>query len=362
MLSIFLVVLLQFNLSNGSIFQLLNQQSASKKPNVYATLNKVNDVLEKEIDGLLDNLPKKNNDQSHAIRFGGFDLSVTGTKKERVSKQDYNIQYKKNMQKRRLDKVKDDQKKRNAILKPPTGNVSEEKKKEQHMRAELANFQPLSEDAAIREVINRVNKYNTNDFEQAQRNVEKNPKNRKYLRELIKQIGIVNKIYQEAINLKIGKTAKAELEAVVKIGNRDLLDVYESVFGMIEHSEKEGSQQYRNALQQFTLPSKEMKQSSSDKAVLFQQAAIISEQYKKFVNDIGNQVGQEAGVQEVKLPSNLKKMQRIIEKTLLKGQGNANKVFDILRGMVVCDSMECIAKVIDMLASREDIIVTRVKE
>merc|ERR1712166_1083207 len=61
----------------------------------------------------------------------------------------------------------------------------------------------------------------------------------------------------------------------------------------------------------------------------------------------------------------LKKMGRIIEKTILKRPddlGNANKVCDIVRGMVTCDNMTQIADVVGHIGASDDIVVARVKD
>ena len=57
-------------------------------------------------------------------------------------------------------------------------------------------------------------------------------------------------------------------------------------------------------------------------------------------------------------------MGRIIEKTLLKRKdepGNADKVCDLVRGMVTCENMGQIATVVQRLGSSPDIVVTQSK-
>jgi surface protein len=68
---------------------------------------------------------------------------------------------------------------------------------------------------------------------------------------------------------------------------------------------------------------------------------------------------------ELSIPKKLKKMGRIIEKTLLKRKddpGNANKVCDLVRGMVTCENMGQIATIVQRLGSSPDIVVTRIKD
>jgi surface protein len=68
---------------------------------------------------------------------------------------------------------------------------------------------------------------------------------------------------------------------------------------------------------------------------------------------------------ELSIPKKLKKMGRIIEKTLLKRKddpGNANKVCDLVHGMVTCENMGQIATIVQRLGSSSDIVVTRIKD
>ena len=58
-------------------------------------------------------------------------------------------------------------------------------------------------------------------------------------------------------------------------------------------------------------------------------------------------------------------MARIIEKSLLKRKddpGNANKVCDIVRGMIECDGMQQIAEMIERMGERQEIVIARVKD
>lgn len=150
------------------------------------------------------------------------------------------------------------------------------------------------------------------------------------------------------------------------LGNEDFQKVYFNVWGITEKSDVDGCNKYRYAVSALTakLPETSTKQTTTDPATLFQQAAVIQAGYQQIVRDIAAAVD---GIQasEVSLPSALKKMGRIIEKTILKrkkDQGNANKVCDIVRGMITCDNMSQVASVIDGICSSDAIVVTRVKD
>ena len=149
-------------------------------------------------------------------------------------------------------------------------------------------------------------------------------------------------------------------------GNEDFQKVYLNVWGITEKSDVDGCNKYRSAVRALTakLPETSTKQTTTDPATLFQHAAVIQSGYQQIVRDIAAAVD---GIQasEVSLPPALKKMGRIIEKTILKrkkDQGNANKVCDIVRGMVTCDNMSQVASVIDGICSSNAIVVTRVKD
>ncbi len=117
---------------------------------------------------------------------------------------------------------------------------------------------------------------------------------------------------------------------------------------------------YLHAIQIFIFPDQEIRQTTNQLAILFQNAAQVSERFKNFVDMIQIETNQEA-----KLPKHLKKMARMIEKSIFKRPddvGNANEIRDIVRGMMKCINMGKVAEVVALLASHDAIVVTRVKE
>jgi surface protein len=102
-------------------------------------------------------------------------------------------------------------------------------------------------------------------------------------------------------------------------------------------------------------------QSTTDSALLYQHAAQIQPAYQLFIREVAAAV---PGV-FVTLPS-LKHMERIVEKTILKRRddpGNANKVYDVVRSMITCDSMGQIATIVASFQQHQDIVsVTRIKD
>ena len=154
---------------------------------------------------------------------------------------------------------------------------------------------------------------------------------------------------------------KTQLKQIVDIGNGDFVVVYDSVHSMIIHTDAEGCKLYRSAIERITLPHQPTKQIATDATTLFLQATKSVQRFKNFVNKIGKLPGF-----TVKIPEHLKNMLRMIEKTVVKRRGleigNANMIFDVVRAMIVCETMAQVARVIDIIIANPDIIITRVKD
>ena len=148
---------------------------------------------------------------------------------------------------------------------------------------------------------------------------------------------------------------------VVHAGNQDFIGVYVNMWGMTSKSDAEGCANYIESIQKLSVPNTPTKQTTKDPAELFQHAALIQAKYQQVVGGIAEKV---KGVQ-IALPSNLKKLGRIIEKTILKCRddpGNANKVCDIVRGMVTCINMKQVAEIVGHIDGSDEVVVTRVKD
>ena len=156
------------------------------------------------------------------------------------------------------------------------------------------------------------------------------------------------------------------LMKIIDAGNTDFLQVYGAVYKLITESDKAGCTTYKQAV--FNLPpiakeNKNKKQCTTDPSILYQQAAIAHPMYGKIIREIINSFND--GV-EASLPSKLKNMARIVEKCVLKRNGinvgNANKVCDIVRGMITCRDITKVAEFITVLGTTKSIVITRVKD
>ena len=224
---------------------------------------------------------------------------------------------------------------------------------------ELENFNILKEEKNVAAALQDKH------FVQAQEAVQEKPKDSAALAALQAVVANAYKAYDTAIQARMKEVdLKLTCRKVVLAGNEDFLGVYDNMWQMTMKADKDGCDKYQTALVSLTVPNNSTNQTTSDSATLYQHAAQIFTNYQTFVNGIQSIVKNI----KVSLPSKLKKMSRIIEKTLLKRKddpGNANKVCDIDRGMVLCDDMSQIASVVDYLQTQQDsniIVVTRVKD
>ena len=225
---------------------------------------------------------------------------------------------------------------------------------------ELENFNVLKEEKNVAAALEDKH------FVQAQEAVQENPNDAAALAALQAVVANAYKVYDSTIQARLQEVdLKFTCRKVILAGNEDFLGVYDNMWQMTVKADKDGCNKYQIALGSLTVPKNSTDQTTSDSATLYQHAAQIFAKYQTFVNGIVESVKDEI---KVSLPSKLKKMGRIIEKTILKRKddpGNVNKVCDIDRGMVLCDDMSQIASVVDYLQSQQEanvIVVTRVKD
>ena len=225
---------------------------------------------------------------------------------------------------------------------------------------ELENFNILKEEKNVAAALKEKN------FVQAQEAVQQKPNDAAALAALQAVVANAHKVYNTSIEARLQEVdLKNTCRKVVIAGNEDFLGVYDNMWKMTVKADRDGCDKYQTALVSLTMPNKSIKQTTSDPATLYRHAAQIFVTYQTFVNGIVESVKDEI---KVSLPSKLKKMGRIIEKTILKRKddpGNADKVCDIDRGMVLCDDMSQISSVINYLQSQQEanvIVVTRVKD
>ena len=237
------------------------------------------------------------------------------------------------------------------------GFTKEEKHAEAKLPPILENFVILKEQEQVAAAIQDLS------FKAAQDAVQKTPTDEEVVTKLREETAKVTDVCNTAIQSRLQEEGLGvTCRNVVAAGNADFAKVYDTVWQMIANNDKEGCQEYQKAITHLTVPDKATPQSTTDAAQLYQHAALAQAMYQQFVHDIADQV---PGV-SVSLPSSLKNMARIVEKTLLKrldDPGNANRVCDVVRGMIMCDNMGQLAAAIACFQQRQDIVVvTRVKD
>lgn len=239
----------------------------------------------------------------------------------------------------------------------PLGFVPAEEHVEARLPPLLEAFKILNEEDQL------VSFLKDPSFLEAQQSVQQTPNDSGVLTALQQFTSKVTEMYDSAIQKRLQEdNIKITCRKVVLAGNEDFLGVYKNMWQMIMKSDHEGCKQIQTALAALRLPEKATTQTTSDPTTLYQHAAMIQSTFQTFVSEIAQTVD---GV-EVSVPSSLKKMGRIVEKTILKRKddsGNADKVCDVVRGMILCDNLQQIAAIIDYLRARQDVIIlSRIKD
>ena len=241
------------------------------------------------------------------------------------------------------------------------GFVHAEKHVEAKLPAALTNFVILKEQEQVKAALNNPL------FQAAQVAVQKNPTDEDVVTKLREAATAPSAAYDTVIQARLTENRlKQKCREVVLAGNEDFEKVYYNVWKMIMKSDAQGCAKCKAALAKLVLlmPAASVVQTTKDSIVLFQHAALIQKEYKDLVLALSTSVtGTKASV-----PENLKKLARIIEKMKLKRRddpNNANKICDIVRGMITCDDMSQVAAAIDFLQSQHEagvVVITRVKD
>lgn len=161
--------------------------------------------------------------------------------------------------------------------------------------------------------------------------------------------GIQQYLYEENID--------DHLKNVVDAGNRFFLDVYSSVFHLIENTEAVEMQNYSQAIvrARAVIPAgSKPKQTTSDPVELICHAYEVQPKYEAIVRDLVKTMEKNGTIHpgDIKLTiAKVKKLQRIVEKSMLKATvpGDASRTCDLVRGMAVCNNMTTIKKFVDAL-------------
>ena len=126
---------------------------------------------------------------------------------------------------------------------------------------------------------------------------------------------------------------------IIKVGNDDFREVYETVWRKtILGSDREGIEEYRRSVAKFqaTLPKRAPKQAHKELLPLYQEAARAKPAYDETMQKLAEEFEARTEVAlELQICPTLKKISRIVEKSLLKSkkEGDVSKVTDIIRLM-----------------------------
>ena len=167
----------------------------------------------------------------------------------------------------------------------------------------------------------------------------------------------------------------ALVKAVAAAGNRDFNNVYTAVWTRCEENDPAGIQRYKTAVAGALAEAAQhhllAQQQAGSVAELLQHAAQCKKAFDKFVLDIvrrccsASHPHHDADVPQAKLPETLKRVSRIIEKLQLHPTGPTDSVghiFDVVRGMIRCQSMTDVALAVEKVTDCDSITVVRVKD
>ena len=169
--------------------------------------------------------------------------------------------------------------------------------------------------------------------------------------------------------------AAGVLQAVVKAGRNDFKKIYSSVWDTVCNDES-GIDSYKVAVASAIAaaqPHSDKRQSAQSIAELVQQAGQCKSQFEGTVKDIVSRCRAEIATgdegvgdfPQARVPATLKKVSRIVEKLLLHPTGpitDVGRIFDVVRGMIRCQTMNQIAIVLDKLTAHPNITIVRVKD
>ena len=201
-------------------------------------------------------------------------------------------------------------------------------------------------------------------FLESQTSVCSKPNNDDALSVLRESTDAVISAYKEQISICRSDMHLAQRCYATKEASKAFFDgVYQEVWNMIKTGEGQDFKVYRQTVKDIKDNSivPVTTQVTKDCIELFQHAARIRLRYRDWVTSAFGSFGSCT----VSIPDKLKKMGRIIEKSLLKRKdepGNVNRVFDVVRGMVQCENLSTCAKVVQHFHNSEEVSITRVKD
>ena len=245
--------------------------------------------------------------------------------------------------------------------------VKEQREFDTRLPLELQNFTILSKVDTLTTILSN------NNFTSTQELVQQIPTDQDVLEKLRRLSTVVSNAYKVAIQARLAtKNIGTTCRTVVLVGNRDLSQNHNKVWELIYNNDNEGSRKYKEALtthQTTTTIQTKMNQTTMDPIELYQHAAIVLPEFQKLLRTLAQKevyIFPENDGVNFSMPSKLKDMGRVIEKSILQRQndpGNANQIYDVVHGTVVCENMTQIATVFTVLVNPcNNFVVTHVKD
>ena len=198
-------------------------------------------------------------------------------------------------------------------------------------------------------------------FLEAQRSLQSHPTDEgvaAILEEHISRLSAA--VHKEAVSRLNEPGIARSLKQVQQDGNKDFLAVYQSVWSMIKSNDRKGLVRYVQATKAAKFNSASCDQNVSSIVELLRHGASCKPHFNDFVTQTAATVH---GV-ELTIPTTLKRASRIVEKVQLdpKTPGSPRRVFDVVRGMIVCQSLGSIASVVAAFTQSAEISLVRAKE
>ena len=176
--------------------------------------------------------------------------------------------------------------------------------------------------------------------------------------QLKKSVADIHEILQQLAVARCNeRDIMPRLKKVVSEGLEDFVNVYTAVWGLIS-KDREGMASYEAAVSSIVFPEGEHVQHANDVVELIQHGSEVFVRFKKLVQSIASRVAHV----NVKIPKRMKRVARIAEKALFSQQpGNVSRIFDVVRGMMLCEDMGAVALLVKHFSMCSDITIVRVK-
>ena len=212
-----------------------------------------------------------------------------------------------------------------------------------------------------------VKLFRSKDLAEASKELAADPTSASSQEKLQKHLDNLTKVFTSVL----GKRMREPMIAitcmdVVHHGNRAFREVYKTLWATIQENEAENLQKYCAVTAALKFPKRRVLQKTKSIVQLYIAAAKIKPTYDTIVSELVAGLAESKTIQLSKLvlPEGLKKIPRILEKTLMRGANppNCDEVSDVVRGMVVVMHMDDVTEILKAMHSCELITMTRMKE